>query len=109
MKLLREFLNIQYTCYVYRKKLDKARRFLGTIDANIIRLYVQHHRLSVRLSIGYCEYYDREILKITDKNERLREMIIAHLCIIPFHPEYKKTRYERVLENSFFDGSFIAQ
>jgi hypothetical protein len=104
-KLQMDFSILEMRCRSMRRNRSKVRRYLHTVPLEIIRKYVQYHRLSVRLSIGYCEYYDANVMQKNELAERLIEMIVMYLCVVPYRPELKKSRYERVLENSFLtDG-----
>jgi hypothetical protein len=104
-KLQMDFSILEMRCRSMRRNRSKVRRYLHTVPLDIIRKYVQYHRLSVRLSIGYCEYYDATVMQKTGLTERLIEMIVMYVCVVPYRPELKKSRYERVLEHSFLsDG-----
>ena len=93
------FAELENFCFENRMNLELVRDYLLDIDSNIIKLYIQRHNLVGHLAFNYSEYYNTNIMGLPLHRDRMIEMIIAYLCVIPDNPWLRSKRTGGRLQN----------
>lgn len=86
------FAELENFCFENRLDLELVRDYLSDIDPNIVKLYIQRYNLVGHLAFNYSEYYDTNIMGLPLYRDRMIEMIIAYLCVIPDNPWLRHNR-----------------
>lgn len=91
-----EFKRIEDYCsnVVNQVNLPETRKFLSTIDKDVIRRYIAKHNISNYMYENCSQYYDNNI-NLRDNKKNNIELIIGYLCVLPLHPEIKIKRQRK--------------